>query len=283
MSHTASPSAAARFERLLAVMRTLRAPGGCPWDRDQTLESLRPFVLEETYELVEAIDRGDAEDLREELGDYLYEAVFLGQISEEAGSYGIADAIDAITEKLIRRHPHVFTSDGRPLAETAGAMTSGDVIEKWEELKARERKDAGRPGTTILSGVPRALPSLLRAYEIGCRAAAVGFEWNTPGEVIDKIEEELAELREAVDDHGATSARAEEELGDLFFALANLTRKLGLEPETALRKANDKFQRRFEGVERLAIADGRTLKDLTLEEMEVHWAAMKAVEHVREK
>ncbi|MGE3275680.1 MAG: nucleoside triphosphate pyrophosphohydrolase [Vicinamibacterales bacterium] len=273
-----SPSPSARFERLLAVMRALRAPGGCPWDREQTLESLRPFVLEETYELVEAIDRGQPDELREELGDYLYEAVFLAQISEDAGSYGIGDALEAITEKLIRRHPHVFTPDGTPLAEAGDAITSGQVIQKWEELKAQERKEAGRPEKTILSGVPRALPSLLRAYEISSRAAAVGFDWAGPGEVIDKIEEELAELREAVDTHGTDSRRAEEELGDLFFALANLSRKLGLEPETALRKANDKFQKRFEAVERAALAEGRTLKDLSLAEMEERWQRVKGFE-----
>ena len=271
-------SAAARFGRLLDIMRALRAPGGCPWDREQTIESLRPFVVEETYELIEAIDRGDPDAIREELGDYLYEAVFIAQICEDDGRFGIGDAIDSIADKLVRRHPHVFGSDGALLTETGAGLTSNEVVEKWEAIKARERQDAGRPEKTALSGVPRALPSLLRAYEMSARAAAVGFDWARPADVVDKIEEELGELREAVAQHGADSRHAEDELGDLFFALANLSRKLGIEPETALRKANDKFQRRFEGVERRARADGHELPDLTLDRMETYWQAVKSTE-----
>ena len=185
-------TAAERFQRLVEVMRTLRSPHGCPWDRDQTLSSLRPYVLEETYELLDALDREDLAALREELGDFLYEAVFLAQIAEEAGHFSIGDAVQAITDKLIRRHPHVFTPDGRPLRDAREEMTSGAVVQKWEDLKAGERKTAGAPEKTILSGVPRTLPALLRAFELSSRAAAVGFDWVTPGDVIEKIEEEIS-------------------------------------------------------------------------------------------
>jgi nucleoside triphosphate diphosphatase len=266
------------FLRLVQIMRALRAPEGCPWDREQTLSSLRPYVLEETYELLEALDHGDMAALREELGDYLYEAVFLAQIAEEAGHFSIADAVDGIADKLVRRHPHVFTPEGRPLAEADASMTASDVVRKWEDLKAGEREAAGRTHRTLLGGVPRALPSLLRAYELSARAAAVGFDWVEPGQVLDKIDEELAELREAVQADGAGSARAEDELGDVFFALANLARKLGHEPEAALRKANDKFQRRFEWMERTARDEHQPLKDLTLDELESLWIRAKDAE-----
>jgi ATP diphosphatase len=264
----------ARFDRLVEVMRTLRSPHGCPWDREQTLSSLRPYVLEETYELLDALDREDLPSLGEELGDFLYEAVFLAQIAEEDGHFSIGDAVQAITDKLIRRHPHVFTPDGQPLAEAREEMTSGAVVQKWEDLKAGERKVAGTPEKTILSGVPRALPSLLRAYELSSRAAAVGFDWVTPGDVIEKIEEEVAELKAAANEE-RDPKRVEEELGDALFALTNLARKLGVEPEAALRIANDKFQRRFEGIEKAAKNNGRTLKELSLAEMEVLWEGQK--------
>ena len=272
-------SAGTRFDRLVEVMRILRSPQGCPWDREQTLSSLRPFVLEETYELLDALDRGDLSMLREELGDFLFEAVFLAQIAEEAGHFSIGDAIQSIADKLVRRHPHVFTPDGTPLAEARADLTAGAVVQKWEDLKAGERQAAGNPEKTILSGVPRTLPSLLRAYELSSRAAAVGFDWSTAGDVIEKIEEEVAELRAAAHEE-RDPKRIEEELGDALFALTNLSRKLGVEPEAALRLANDKFQRRFEGVERAATASGRSLKDLSLPEMEALWAREKQRSHV---
>jgi MazG family protein len=270
-------TAGAKFDQLLGIMRTLRAPGGCPWDREQTHASLRPFVLEETYEVLEAIDGGSPDSLREELGDYLYEAVFLAQISEEAGQFAIGDAIDAIRDKLIRRHPHVFER-----AAGDESITSDQVIEKWETLKARERASAAeeRPTQrkTTLSGVPRTLPSLLRAYEISARAAAVGFDWAKPTDVLDKIDEEVAELRHEVES-GATGhlSRAEEEMGDLLFAIANLSRKLGIEPEAALRRANEKFTRRFDAVEQAFADRGLSLSEATLEEMEAEWQKVKTV------
>jgi len=275
-------TAGAHFDRLIAIMRALRAPGGCPWDREQTLASLRPFVLEETYEVLEAIDTGSADALCEELGDYLYEAVFLAQISQESGGFSIADAIDAICDKLVRRHPHVFA---REHGDTG--ITTTQVIERWETMKARERAAARPPGSgqngdeatrvkTTLSGVPKTLPSLLRAYEVSARAAAVGFDWARSADVLDKIEEEVAEVRREVES-GATGdlSRAEEEMGDLLFAIANLSRKLGIEPEAALRRANEKFTSRFDAVEHAFMARGRSLQDATLEEMEEEWQTVK--------
>ena len=275
-------AAGAQFDRLVEIMRALRAPGGCPWDREQTLASLRPFVLEETYEVLEAIESGNAGNLREELGDYLYEAVFLAQISEEAGDFSIADAIGAVCDKLVRRHPHVFAR-----AADEPSLTTGQVIERWETMKAGER-EALRPGSgqaaggdvvrpkTTLSGVPNTLPSLLRAYEISGRAAAVGFDWARAADVLDKIDEEALELRHEVES-GATGhlSRAEEEMGDLLFAMANLSRKLGIEPEAALRRANDKFTRRFDAVERAFTARGGSLQGATLQQMEDEWQKAK--------
>ena len=263
-----------KFERLVDIMRTLRSPGGCPWDREQTHASLRPFVLEETYEVLEAIEAGTPAQLREELGDFLFEAVFLAQISDERGEFGIGDAIDAVCDKLVRRHPHVF-------ARGAGndSLTSGQVVEQWETLKARERAEAGeesKQAKTTLSGVPKTLPSLLRAYEISARAAAVGFDWARARDVLDKIEEEVAEVRREVES-GATGdlSRAEEEMGDLLFAIANLSRKLGIEPEAALRRANDKFTRRFDAMERAFVDRGQRFSDLSLEQMEAEWQRVK--------
>jgi nucleoside triphosphate diphosphatase len=263
-----------KFERLLDIMRALRAPDGCPWDREQTQASLRPFVLEETYEVLEAIESGSPSELREELGDFLFEAVFLAQISEERGEFSIGDAVDAISDKLVRRHPHVF--DRKP---GDSRLTSGQVIEKWETLKAREREEAGlepKKTKTTLSGVPKTLPSLLRAYEISARAAAVGFDWAQAQNVLDKIEEEVAEVRREVE-AGATGdlSRAEEEMGDLLFAMANLSRKLGIEPESALRRANDKFAGRFDALERAFAARCQPLSEATLDEMEAEWQRVK--------
>jgi MazG family protein len=271
---TVTASVGAKFERLVDIMRRLRAPDGCPWDREQTLASLRPFVLEETYEVLEAIDSGSPAHLCEELGDFLFEAVFLAQLSAEKGDFDIGDAIDAISDKLVRRHPHVFAR-----SEGDTPLTSNQVIEKWETLKAREREAAGLPGKrakTTLGGVPKTLPALLRAYEISARAAAVGFDWAKADDVLDKIDEEVAEVRREVES-GATGhlSRAEEEMGDLLFAIANLSRKLGVEPEAALRRANEKFTARFDALEKAFSAHGRSLSNATLEEMEMEWQKIK--------
>ena len=265
-----SDQAGARFQQLVEIMRTLRSEHGCAWDRQQTVQSLRPFVLGETYELLDALDREDYAELEGELGDFLFEAVFLAQICEEEGRFSIADSLQAIADKLIRRHPHVFDADGK------ASLTPREVKERWEDIKKQERRDAGEPDKTLLSGIPRAMPSLLRAYELCTRAATVGFDWVKPEDVLDKIDEEARELREAVGTLGPKSPEAEEELGDLLFAVANLARKLGVEPEAALRVANDKFQRRFDDVERQVTSKGERMRDLTLEQLEAHWQVAKA-------
>jgi nucleoside triphosphate diphosphatase len=256
----------AAFQRLVDIMATLRGPGGCPWDHAQTIESLRGYLLEETYEVLDAIDRADHDALRGEIGDLLFEGVFLAQIEADAGRFTVTDSLRAIAEKLVRRHPHVFGTEGR------GIDTPGQVVEQWEQIKAREQTEGGAR-RSLLAGVPKALPSLLRAHEIGTRVAAVGFDWEQPADVVAKIEEEVAELRQAVAGEGRE--RAEEEMGDLLFSIAQLARQLEIEPESALRKANEKFSARFEALERAFEAQGRTLRDATLAEMEDAWRRIK--------
>ena len=250
-------------------MARLRGPQGCPWDREQTLESLRAFLLEETHEVLDAIDRGDDDALRGEIGDLIFEGVFLAQVCADEGRFTVADSLRAITAKLIRRHPHIFAPDGRPLE------TAGEVHQQWEQIKAKEQADAGEQ-RSVLKGLARSLPSLLRAYQISTRAAAVGFDWARTEDVVDKIEEEVAELRVAIASEGC--ARSEEEMGDLLFSIANLARKLGLEPESALRKANEKFTRRFAALEARFHAQGRSVHDATLDEMEREWQAVKGTQ-----
>ena len=265
---TSAAAVGAKFERLVEVMRALRAPTGCPWDREQTLSSLRSFVLEEAYEVAEAIDLADSKALRDELGDLVFEVVFLAQVSSESGCFGIADALDAVTEKLVRRHPHVF--DERK-AGTPAATTS-EVAQKWEEIKAREQTDAGRE-PSLLGNIPAALPSLLRANRLGRRAATVGFDWSTPQAVLDKIEEEIAELRKA--SQAGTPTQVEEEIGDLLFAVASLARHHKVEPETALLGANRKFAERFAELEHRFRDRGIPLRHASLEEMEHEWEKIK--------
>jgi MazG family protein len=260
------------FDRLVEIMATLRGPDGCPWDREQTIDTLKPFVLEETYEVLDAIDRHDHAALGEELGDFVFEAVFLAQLESEQGHFSIADSLRTVVDKLVRRHPHVFARD-----QGEGPLDSaGQVRTRWEEIKARERSADARP-KTLLSGIPPALPALLRAYQIGLRAASVGFDWPAAVDVVAKIEEEVAELRQVVDSGSAVDQeRAEEEMGDLLFSIANLSRKLGIEPETALRKANEKFTRRFTAMERRAGETNRAVGQLTVEELEELWRSVKS-------
>jgi tetrapyrrole methylase family protein/MazG family protein/ATP diphosphatase len=272
--------AAEAFDRLVGIVRHLRGPDGCPWDRAQTLQTLRPFVLEETYEVLDALDRDDRVALREELGDFVFEAVLLAQLCDEAGDFSIAESLESISNKLVRRHIHVFgPHDGTAERPAGGStMTPDEVIRLWESVKARETTDTGKP-KTALGGVPRTLPALLRAYEIGTRAAAAGFDWERAADVVAKIEEEVGELREAVTAGLATDlARAEEEMGDLLFAMANLSRKLGIEPESALREANNKFTRRFDAMEAHLREHGRPLAAYTLDEMEAAWGRVKQAE-----
>ena len=263
--------AAREFVRLIDIMATLRAPDGCPWDREQTIDTLKPFVLEETYEVLDAIDRHDHPALCEELGDFVFEAVFLAQLEAEAGHFTIADSLDHVADKLVRRHPHVFARD-----TGEAALDSADRVRtRWEEIKSEERAGSPEKAQTLLSGIAPALPALLRAFHIGTRAASVGFDWARTEDVIGKIQEEVDELREVV--AGAPDpARAEEEMGDLLFAIANLSRKLGIEPETALRKANDKFTKRFNRLEQAVADTGRAMKNMTLDELESEWQRLKS-------
>jgi MazG family protein len=254
-----------KFQRLVDIMARLRAPGGCPWDREQTFDSIKPYTLEETYEVLDAIDRQDWPDLAEELGDFLLQAVFYAQIAAEKDLFRIENALNAINEKLIRRHPHVF---GDQSAETAG-----DVKRIWGEVKAAEKKEKGKPPETLLSGVPRALPALVEAQQIASRAAGVGFDWENPEQVIDKLHEELAEFNEAR--RNSTHSELEDELGDMLFVIVNLARFVKVDPEQALRRTNAKFRRRFGFIEQKLSEQGRTLQEATIDEMEALWQEAK--------
>ena len=264
-SHLPQSGAGDAFQELVDIMARLRGPGGCPWDHEQTIDSLRGFVLEETYEVLEAIDRRDHDGLKGEIGDLLFEGVFLAQVEHDEGHFSVTDSLRHITAKLIRRHPHVF-------GDAAGVTTPGAVVEQWEEIKSREQEDKGEK-KALLAGVPKAMPSLARANEISTRVAAVGFEWAHAEDVLLKIEEEVAELRGAA--LHETPERAEEEMGDLLFSISNLARKMGIEAESALRKANDKFTKRFTALEEVFQQRGRSVHDATLEEMEAVWHEVK--------
>ena len=261
-------SAGAAFERLVEIMATLRSPAGCAWDREQTLESLRPFIIEETYEVIDAIDRGDVDGLRDELGDFLLEAVFVAQVCHERGDFHVGDSIHAVCDKLVRRHPHVFGGDGAVRPD----MTPTEVKQQWETIKAAERGADGRP-PSLLGGIPDGLPSLWRAYRLGRRAATVGFDWPNVDGIEAKVQEELAELEQAKADGAATAV--EEEVGDLLFAVTNLARHLEVDPESALRAANRKFTERFAALEAAFAKRGVALRDASLEEMEAEWQRVK--------
>lgn len=269
-------NAGAEFVRLVEIMATLRSPRGCPWDREQTLQSLSQFVLEEAYEVVDAIDRGDLHALCEEIGDHIFEGVFLSQIAADMGAFAVDEAVRTVSDKLVRRHPHVFREDGQvhDAASKERAPSAGAALSRWDAQKAHDRAAAGQTSGT-LSGLPRSLPALLRAYKIGTRAAAVGFDWTTASGVVDKIEEEVGELRDTLTDSPSNSERAEEEMGDLLFAIANLSRKLGIEPETALRKANEKFTARFTAMETRIADSGRQMTAMSLQQLEAEWEQIK--------
>jgi MazG family protein len=252
-------TAGERFDQLIEIMRRLRAPGGCPWDREQTFDTIKPFLLEETYEVLDAIDRRDWNELRGELGDLLLQAVFFAQMAEEAGYFNIADSVEAISEKLIRRHPHVFGDEN--------AQTEADVRKRWSEIKATEK---AKP-QSLLEGVPRALPALVEAQQISSRAAQSGFDWPDITGVLDKLEEERQELAAAV-----TPAEREHEIGDLLFTLVNIARFHKVDPEQALRRANARFRERFGHVEQRLSAQGRTIAQSNIEEMEALWQEAKS-------
>ncbi len=254
-----------KFERLVEIMARLRSPAGCPWDREQTFDTIKPYLLEETYEALEAVDARDWEALAEELGDLLLEVVFLAQIASEQQLFDVRDSLDRIHEKLIRRHPHVFG--------TARADTPGEVKRRWDQIKATERETKGVAGEGILSGVPRNLPALVEAALVASRAAEIGFDWQNADQVLDKLEEELAELAAAR--RGSDQEELESEIGDLLFVLVNLARFLRVDPEQALRQTNRRFRERFGYLERKLAEQSKPLREATLEEMEVLWQEAK--------
>ena len=253
------------FDELVALMFTLRGPDGCPWDRQQTLASLKPFMIEESYEVVDAIDRNDRQALKEELGDFLLQAIFVSEITREEGSFGIEDVITAIYDKLVRRHPHVFGD--------LEARDAEEVLINWEKLKNEERKAENK---SVLAGVPQSLPALLKASRLTEKAARVGFDWRRAEDVFEKIEEEIGELRQAVEEKNSSTIH--DEVGDLLFTIANIARKLDVNAEEALQSANRKFRRRFESMESAVRAEGRNLDQLTLEQMDALWDEAKSQE-----
>lgn len=252
------------FQRLVGIMARLRGPGGCPWDREQTRESLRPFLLEEAYEVLEAIDEADVERLKEELGDLLLQVVFHAEVAAEQGEFRIEDVLEVIAEKLVRRHPHVFG--------TATASTAREVLHNWELQKRDERREKDAKASA-LDGVPKELPALLRAHRLQDKASRVGFDWREAGEVFEKVGEELSELKAAAQE--GRQEQVEAELGDLLFALVNLSRFLQVNPEDALRKAIARFIHRFRYIEEEMAKRGKDLSGASLEEMDALWKEAK--------
>jgi MazG family protein len=310
------PSTGERFERAVAIMERLRAPGGCPWDREQTFDSIKPYTLEETYEVLEAIDNRDWSELAGELGDLLLQVLFYAEMAKEQASFSIDDVLDRLSAKLINRHPHVFGD--------VKADTSAEVKRNWEAIKVEERKleeAKKRRGTTeghaapanavtkdekrsILASVSSAMPSLLEAYKLSSRAAQAGFDWPNVEGLFDKLNEETSELREQLQEFPAPGplpqgrgmagsgrtavpedlqARLEDEVGDLFFVLVNIARYLSLDPESALRKTNRKFKRRFQWMEARLHEAGRSADQAPMEELESLWQQAKAEEKNEEK
>ena len=263
---TSKPEAA--ISRLLSIMDKLRDPGGCPWDREQTLRTLTPYLLEEAHEVIEAIESGDADHHREELGDLLFQVVFQARIARDEGKFDFAAVCDAISEKLTRRHPHVFAD--------VTVSGSGEVVKNWERIKAEERKEKGQAPRSAIGGVPVSLPALVRAERLTEKAGAVGFDWPDAGAVLAKVREELAELEEAIS--GGQKQRIEDELGDLLFAVANLGRFVKVHPEEALRGTLRRFESRFHFIEAALLERGRTPRESTLAEMDGLWTEAKVHE-----
>ena len=255
-------------EDLLQIMARLRGPSGCPWDREQSEHTLKKYLMEESYEVLEAIEAGDPHELQEELGDLLLQILFQARIAEEKGQFNFMDIVHHLAEKLIRRHPHVFSESGQA---SVNPKTAREVVRVWGAVKEKEGKYAQRK--SLLDGIPLALPALERARRISDRASRVGFDWSSAGEVWKKVREEMAELRQA--EEGSSSEAVEEELGDLLFSLVNLARFKGISAEEALRKANRRFSERFSRIEKGLRRKGRRLEDATLEEMDELWNEAK--------
>jgi MazG family protein len=266
-----------RFSQLVSVMVALRGKNGCPWDREQTRKSLKPFLLEEAYEVLEAIDDGDPDVIKEELGDLLFQILFHAQIANERREFEIEDVLAYTIDKMTRRHPHVF--GGRSSRKKNRPSTSRQVLARWEELKQREKRNRKR--TSVLDGVPKPLPALMRAYQLQTRASRVGFDWKEIGPVWNKVREEMRELEMAVDE--GRSKQIEAELGDLFFALVNMARFLKLDPEESLRGANRRFSDRFRYMEKMAGKSRRMLSEMTLTEKDRLWEEAKAADKKRPK
>jgi MazG family protein len=292
------PTTGERFERAVSIMARLRAPGGCPWDLEQTFDSIKPYTLEETYEVLEAIDNRDWDELPGELGDLLLQVLFYAQMAKDQGTFSIDEVLDRLCTKLVDRHPHVFGD--------VKAETSSEVLRNWQALKAEEKKkktaEAGdnntdsTPPESMLAGVSTAMPALIEAYKLSSRAAQVGFDWPDMGGLFEKLQEETAELQQGLEDfpapgprpHGRGVAGAggqqvpealrqhlEEEVGDLFFVLVNIARYLSLDPESALRRTNRKFKRRFQWMEEQLRASGRGPQQASMTELESLWQQAK--------
>jgi len=293
-----------KFERAVSIMARLRAPGGCPWDREQTFDSIKPYTLEEAYEVLEAIDNRDWDELQGELGDLLLQVLFYAEMAQEDGRFSIDDVLERLSTKLVHRHPHVFGD--------VKAETSADVLRNWEALKAEEKKKRLEAGggkaakeeakpESVLAGVSAAIPALLEAYKLSSRAAHVGFDWPNVEGLFDKLSEETTELQHELEHFPAPGprpahrgiagshtgavvpgeelkARLEDEIGDMLFVLVNIARYLSLDPESALKKTNRKFKRRFQWLEQEIRRSGRRLEDATLDEMEALWQQSKTQE-----
>jgi len=272
--HEIQPSPAAAeagtlFARFVELIARLRAPGGCPWDREQTHESVKPMTIEEAYEVAHAIDEKDDEELLGELGDLLLQVVFHTNIAEERGAFRLGQVIERVSDKMVRRHPHVFGEDE--------ASTSGEVLRSWEAIKAREREAKGKDDESMLDSVHKGLPAVMEAFQMTTKVSRVGFDWKEADAALVKLDEEVAELREAIS-AGAGEAKVAEEVGDLLFIAVNVARLAGVDPESALKAANRKFRRRFRHIEERLRADGRKPADSTLAEMDRLWDEAKRLE-----
>ena len=257
------------IDKLVALVAQLRGENGCPWDREQTRETLKPMLIEEAFETLDALDSDDPSDLKEELGDLLFQVVFHAQIAREKGEFDLGDVIDRSHEKMTRRHPHIFGE--------ANLKTSEDVLKNWEDIKAAEKgiKSPSRPDSerSLLDGIPKKMPSFYRAYQMTAKAARVGFDWQRLEDIFDKLNEEAEELKTAVSSRDMDQVAGE--IGDLLFVAVNIARKLDVDPETALERSNRKFERRFRFIETTVKRQGRELKDVSLAEMDDLWNEAK--------